>query len=378
MRKGDLVRVEKTEVVDATILQEEGEKVLFSGDSFIICDGFAKTEGEILRPINPKILKSLGCVVDYFQAKKEEEDREKMMDKKSDELFHKIYSLYKSNPEHFRGGLYYSPGEELSIKNIRDFEDYDSFIQDVECELYDMNIDAVAYTEQDIFEYILKKLKILEEYQELDERHQNDIKDSTIELISVDVLSNLEENTNLYLTIYPFQDDNLNSEGSLLRDDLSSLMDRLNGEKGCAIQKTSALYKLFKSQGYNINTFKLKDAKNSKFLKSFLAEANEVYEFAPVFLTFLVKTSIKEYFEIQNREKKLEITEGTCGIFDPVTGTSSSFGIELEKPFIISFTGEERFTGINIEDVRGYGYSVSAVIGFSDDMWDAKCEAVLS
>lgn len=376
MRKGEILKVEKTEVVDATILQEEGEKVLFSGDSFIICDDFIKTEGEILRPVDPKILKSLGCVVDYFQAKKEEEDREKMMDKKSDELFYKIYSLYESNPEHFRGDLYYSPGEELPIKNIRDFEDYDSFIQDVACELYDLNIDAVAYTEQDIFEYVLEKLKMFEEYQELDERHQNDIKDSTIELIGVDVLSNLEENTNLYLDIFPFQDDNLDSEGSLLRDDLSLLMDRLNGEKGCTIKKTSALYRLFKSQGYNINTFTLEDIEKSKFLKSFITEANEIYEFSPVFLTFLATTSIKEYFEILNGRKSMEIIKGTCGLFDPVTGSSSLFEIELEKPFTIKFTGKESFSGINVEDARGYGYNVGSVIGFWDKLWKAEYKLV--
>lgn len=376
MKKGEILKVEKTEVVDATILQEEGEKVLFSGDSFIICDDFIETEGKILRPVNPKILKSLSCVVDYFQAKKEEEDREKMMDKKSDELFHKIYSLYKSNPEHFRGGLYYSPGEELPIKNIRDFEDYDSFIQDVECELYDVNIDAVAYTEQDIFEYVLEKLKIFEEYKELDERHQIDIKDSTRELISVDVLSNLEENTNLYLDIFPFQDDNLDSEGSILRDDLSLLVNRLDGEKGCTIKKTSALYKLFKSQGYNINTFTLEDMEKSKFLKSFITEASEIYEFSPVFLTFLATTSIKEYFEILNGRKSIEIINGTCGLFDPVTGSSSVFEIELEKPFTISFTGEESFVGINVEDARGYGYNVGSVIGFWDKMWKAAYKLV--
>lgn len=187
------------------------------------------------------------------------------------------------------------------------------------------------------------------------------------DIIENDIIINFDDT--LYVNIFPYQMENLNTEGSILRDALSDLVDNMVNKKDDIVYplnpiENKTLQKFFKSQGIDITEPFPAD---HPFIPNFINVLDWVYEGEPIALTFCVKLTIKQYFDFINHKIAIS-TDGTWGLFDPVNG-AGGFGEELYKPF--TFEYDDEIWSIQIEGLdRNYGYVVGDVFGFDERAWD--------
>ena len=180
------------------------------------------------------------------------------------------------------------------------------------------------------------------------------------------------------VNVMPEQADNLNCEGSVLSGVLEGIVNALKGEGDFEdVEEGTVLSDLFASQGYVFADL-IDEGKIGKsvFLKSFLDEVAECYEGMPVFLVFLAKMNLRDYYSLRNHEAQMVFTNGTCGLFNPVTGSGSVLELELEKPFVCEVDGDDDYSScaLQVEGASAYGYTVDSIYGMSESAWRADME----
>ena len=180
------------------------------------------------------------------------------------------------------------------------------------------------------------------------------------------------------VNVMPGQAENLNYEGSLLCGVLEGIVDALNGEGSFEdIPEGTVLSDLFASQGYVFADLADENkVKESAFLKSFLDEMAECYEGMPTFLVFLAEMTLQDYYSLRNRKSEMVFTKGTCGLFNPVTGSGALLELELERPFTCKVDGNDDypFYALQVEDGPAYGYTVNSIYGLCESAWRADME----
>ena len=208
-------------------------------------------------------------------------------------------------------------------------------------------------------------------------------------------IDNLLKNTELKINLFPYQNQNINTEGEELGTAIEALIKRyrntkypsyfINNENNIqllekTINNNQILKLLFDSQGYQFNDLADNNkCQKSPFLNSFLNEIDNIYYQAPKFLTFLIKINAQEYLDyirnpkykiIINPNKKISGTTG-IGIFNPINGGGSLLQIQLEKPITL----ECKEIQIQIEERKNnYGYTVDTVYGFINSAWSENFE----
>lgn len=281
-----------------------------------------------------------------------------------------IDALSSLDDDAFEDELYYYQGDKLDISRINEFKTFGEFIETSQEELMDLNYQYVQeLIEQNLSDHLLS-LELKDEFEELDSKYQKEIREFYDYHSYVDVVSDLLRRApELKLNIFPYQDNNLDCEGSELREAIRDFVEKLQGNQEIVV-KNELLEKLFKSQGYDIN--KVTGKEDSKFIKSFIREIDNIWSEYPMFFTCLATMPIKKYFELVSGEYELDFM-GTCGLFNPVQGSGSVLEVELEKPFIIKFKADEDRFGVQVEGAhKCYGYSVKDVYDFSGYVWNNK------
>ena len=281
-----------------------------------------------------------------------------------------IDALSSLDDEAFEDELYYYQDDRINLSRIHEFKTFGEFIETSREELTELNFQCIdELLEQNLSDHLLS-LELKDEFEKLDCKYQEEIIEFHDSKSYIDVVSGLLRKTpELRLNIFPYQDNNLNCEGSELREVIRGFVEKLQGNQEIVV-KNELLEKLFKSQGYDIN--KVTGKEDSKFIQSFIREINNIWSEYPMFFTCMAKMPIEEYFKLVNGESELDFI-GTCGLFNPVHGSGSIFEIELEKPLQIKFKGDEDFCGVQVEESNGnYGYSVNDVYGFRGDVWNNK------
>lgn len=293
---------------------------------------------------------------------------------KIDQISKKIEELYKNNENLFKESVYYDYRDEIDISDVVKSKNKDQ-LTDIYLE-HLIDSGTIWNLEDYVLSEVLNELNInLEDYD-----NGYVIEDLIRDYIQID--DNLDELFNqseIYVNLMPYQQENANTEGSELSYDLENI--RSNIEAGEIITsdnevESEILHKLFASQGYKMSDL-MDDRKvdNSKFLKSFREELVNYYEDSPAFIVFLTQLDIDSYYELKSGEKDLIFKEGICGIFDPVTGSGSTLEIELENTFDIHFKKDDDFNLIQIDGFSEYGYSVNEVYGLIQSAWsDSKTE----
>lgn len=180
---------------------------------------------------------------------------------------------------------------------------------------------------------------------------------------------NPEEKIDLWLT--PLQGENLNTEGSLLSENIDDIR---KGEVTGGYKLQEVLYSLFRSQGIT-KCSELNGNEPGDFLSSFKREINETYPGQSLVLAVRFCATAKDLEKLNPENdmarKKVKVTirpedDYEIGLFDPTQGGGSIFDIHLEKPW--SFTMDltkKNFSDLHF-DVPGhndYGYSPFAVYG---------------
>lgn len=281
-----------------------------------------------------------------------------------------VDALSSLDDEAFEDELYYYQGDELDISRINEFKTFGEFIETSQEELMDLNYQYVQELIEKNLSDNLLSLELKDKFEELDGKYQEEIREFYDYHSYVDVVSDLLRRTPaLRLNIFPYQDNNLNCEGSELREAIRDFVEKLQGNQEIIV-KNELLEKLFKSQGYDIN--KVTGKEDSKFIKSFIREIDYVCSEYPMFFMCMTTMPIEEYFKLVNGETELDF-KGMCGLFNPVQGSGSVLEVELENPFKIKFTGNEEFFGVQVEEAhKCYGYSVRDVYDFPGYVWNNK------
>ncbi len=121
----------------------------------------------------------------------------------------------------------------------------------------------------------------------------------------------------------------------------------------------------------------------SRFVSSCIEELENLSSHMGT-VTFLVKMTLKQLFELIKRQKSIYdekaeydptlnpandyilINKDTvCGLFDSWSGGGSCMGIELEKDVKLPV----KFIKVCVEGCRTYGYDVDEVYGLTDNCW---------
>lgn len=291
---------------------------------------------------------------------------------KIDQISKKIKELYKNNENLFKESVYYDYRDEIDISDVVKAKNKDQLTDIYLDHLIDSG--TIWNLENYVLSEVLNELNInLEDYD-----NGYVIEDLIRDYIQIDDnLDELFKQSEIYVNLMPYQQENANTEGTELMYDLENIMSNINSEKIIFNDdeiKSEILHKLFSSQGYQINDLiDKKKVDSSKFLKSFKNELNNYYTNTPAFIVFLTQLDINDYYDLKSGEKDLIFEEGVCGIFDPVTGSGSILEIELEKPFDISFDKDDDFNLVQVEGFSEYGYSVNEVYGLIQSAWtDSK------
>lgn len=274
---------------------------------------------------------------------------------------------YNENPQNFEAELYWNYDEEISLDYLSKSKTFKEFEENLSDEIYMMNDAYICELRDDVASNFTSEHEDL--YDELNDQYKADFYDLLLEHISVDLnIDSLLDNrvNQLYVNIFPYQEENLDCEGSELQDALIEI-----GEQGFLTQKNEVLEKLFASQGYDIHQ-KIDWDSDDEFIQSFRSEMlNSYCDSYPQTITFLAKMSIEEYYGLRSGELSLVFEKGTCGLFNPVHGSGSVLEVKLNKPFEIKFTGKEDFNAIQVEDAKkNYGYTVNEVYGLMGSVWE--------
>lgn len=261
----------------------------------------------------------------------------------------------KTHPEDATVTLYLE--SIMPLDTIQTVDTYDELIRQCKMAPYGEIYDHIDYTISRLFSMIgINNFDLIpEEKTEL----QNIIKDDI----------NINFNDTLYANIFPHQRQNLNTEGSELRDAMSNLVDNMVNKEGNTVYplipiENEVLQKFFKSQGIDITGPFPAD---HPFIPNFISVLDWIYEGEPIVLTFCVKLTVKQYFDFVNHKIALS-TDGVWGLFDPTNG-GGGLEEELYKPF--AFEYDDEIWSIQIESLdRNYGYTVGDVFGFDEGAWD--------
>lgn len=311
-------------------------------------------------PEDMAIAKDFQATVEYL--KKDHDD--KIMCQKI------IDALSSLDDDAFEDELYYYQGDELDISGVNEFKTFDEFIGASQNELTELNYQYVQeLIEQNLSDHLLS-LELKDEFEKLDSKYQEQIKEFYDENSYIDVVSDLLRRApELRLNIFPYQENNLDSEGNDLREAIRDFVEKLQGNQEIIV-KNELLEKLFKSQGYDIN--EVTGEEDSKFIKSFIREIDNIWSEYPMFFTCMATMPIEKYFKLVNGECELDF-DGTCGLFNPVQGSGSVLEVELEKPFVIKFKADDDRFGVQVEGAhKCYGYSVKDVYDFPGYVWNNK------
>lgn len=261
--------------------------------------------------------------------------------------------------------LYVNYNDEININDYQldSLSNKDDFISEIYENFYSNDIDY--YCISDYIDYLLT----LKEFKEFT---KNDFYTYEIyQLMSENIdfqIDKLLNNTNLNAYFFPNQQENLNTEGFTLYDNISNL---LNDTQEKSEKITPILKSLFTSQGYKLEDLKNDNLiKNSKFLQSFRNEFENLNSDACI-LTILLKMNLNDFFNIYDNEKTVTINKNTTlGLYDATSGGGSCFEIELEKNFSFKikkdYFNEFNFSGKLIN----YGYDIDEIYGFTGYCWN--------
>lgn len=189
--------------------------------------------------------------------------------------------------------------------------------------------------------------------------------------------------------IAPLQEDNHNREGGEVGADVSTLIDGYEYDVDIADDVLSdSVRSLLASQGYTQTQCVDEAFANRAFVKSLRDEILEMSgQMSQIaFLIARCAVPVASFDAImRGRTDGLLIpgaTEGepgaTVGLFDPVCGSGSLLGIELERDWIVPFTAADiiaSFGGFHPDHdaIRGgYGYAPSDVYGADYDLREAR------
>lgn len=309
-----------------------------------------------------------------------------------------VRELYDESPDSFEAELYWDYRDSIDPDMVSFGEDARN---ELENELYSLNIDCISEVLDEKVHEIISTFQIwgffnvFEEFDlELEKKEFLYISESNTyatlynivnEYVHIDILKGIIDKSSYKVNIIPEQKDNLNSEGSEMMYDIENIIvNTLNSDfKGYyQVEKidkftnknlqNKLLANLFKSQGYDVSDLKNEvKVRKSRFLTSMKSEIDSMTIMGSAFLVFLLDMSLDELLKI-NENIYHEITvkpETTVGLFNPVHGSGSLLGVELEKEFKFSLNDVE----IQIEKRRSnYGYTVNSVYGLITSCWSNK------
>ena len=197
----------------------------------------------------------------------------------------------------------------------------------------------------------------------------NNLYETFYENLNIDYITDIIDNHVLRVNLIPLQDENLNTEGAQLMQLISGVQDE-DLEEIKEFQRNNPkniVDELFKSQGYElIDLFDEKKYKQSKFLRSFYNEIVNYYKNSLCFIVMFAKVSLRDFYDIMENERTIELKSPVCGIVNLAQGGGSTLGIELEKPFRYKYE-KGKFTNCQIENKLGdseigkYGYLVDTI-----------------
>ena len=211
----------------------------------------------------------------------------------------------------------------------------------------------------------------------LDIENIDEVSDVLHEYVDVDIVSNYLDKTILHVNLFPFQYENLNTEGDQLVDILSYIKEE-NKKEIIQYQKEKPdciMTKLFQSQGYNIvDILDREKREKSKFLKTMNNEIHNITDDYN-FIVFSASVNLKDFYDFYENEKTIRLKDPFVGLFNPIHGGGSLLDVELEQPFEYQYK-KESIDNIQIEnsckhsDIGHYGYTVQDVYGLGNDFWE--------
>lgn len=326
----------------------------------------------------------------------------KMKELKRTEMVEKfrnaVRELYDESPDYFEAELYWDYRDSIDPDMVSFGEDARN---ELENELYSLNIDCISEVLDEKVHEIISTFQIwgfFNVFEEFDLELEKEeflypsesntyaaLYNIVNEYVHIDILKGIIDKSSYKVNIIPEQKDNLNSEGSEMMYDIENIIvNTLNSDfKGYyQVEKidkftnknlqNKLLANLFKSQGYDVSDLKNEvKVRKSRFLTSMKSEIDNMTIIGSAFLVFLLDMSLDELLKI-NENIYHEITvkpETTVGLFNPVHGSGSLLGVELEKEFKFSLNDVE----IQIEKRRSnYGYTVNSVYGLITSCWSNK------
>lgn len=298
----------------------------------------------------------------------------------------KLENFLKNN-KHLINSEYIYDYREICCDNIYIHKSLESFVND----FYENNMEFETYykdiqTTYAFIEFLdIENIKcssknfetLYEIYNYFDIENFNEVNDILYDYISVDILSDYLDKNMLYVNLFPFQHENLNTEGDQLVDILSYIMEE-NKEEIIQYQKEKPdciMSKLFQSQGYNIvDILDREKREKSKFLKTMNNEIQNITD-EYNFIVLSASVSVKDFYDFYENEKIIKLQDPFVGLFNPIHGGGSILGVELEQPFEYQYK-KELIDNIQIEnsskhsDFGNYGYTVNSVYGLGNDFWE--------
>lgn len=308
----------------------------------------------------------------------------KLQRKAIEEIKGMVQELYEENGDLFIVEAYWDYNEELSPSMLHNCNSK----ADLEDELYDWNVDYFAEVEYYAIERIYDELDIdINDYEDI----EDELREIARDYISHDInLKDLSRLSRFKMDLIPMQEENLDSEGGKLSEELCAMENSLlllrdgeeeyNKKNGywyididtAREYKPSTLIKsLFDSQGYEYtDLIDSEKVENSKFLDSFLTELVNRNPGGGQFLTILINGDLETYFDIiEENAKTITVYPEeylTIGLVGLATGGGSTLAITLEKPWTIDLKDVE----IQIEGSSyNYGYTVDSIYGLIGQAW---------
>lgn len=190
-------------------------------------------------------------------------------------------------------------GSIMPLDTIQTVNTYDELIRQCKMTPYGEIYDHIDYTISHLFS--MTNINDFDLTPEEKAELQNIVED--------DIVINFSDT--LYANIFPYQMENLDTEGSILRDALSDLVDNMVNKQGNTVYPLNpindeTLQKFFKSQGIDITRPFPAD---HPFIPNFISVLDWIYEGEPIVLTFCVKLTVKQYFDFVNHKIALS-TDG--------------------------------------------------------------------
>lgn len=265
--------------------------------------------------------------------------------------------------------------------NVKDFNHYHYYAKQVGEEIFEAEKAYLSSRIDKLFEKMQKRYKTLFSF--LDEKGLKTLREDFENIISdhcVYDISRVIEEQSLYVSIFPYQDMNMESKGFELSNALKILWNNIHAEDESELEKmpkNQLLEKLFASQGFDIYSKIDWENPNEKFLRSLYREMLNAHldESNSQFLVFLVKINPSQYFDLKSGYGKILWKKGKARLINMLDGTGSFLELKLDKPFEIIFDGKENSNLIQTEDNKPYKYSAKEIYGLHKPEWE-KAEFV--